>query len=71
MFIGRMAAGPRVRSCLTALMGGLKVRPYPLEREPSVSLAEGGNEGDRHQLYWRDSYFRHADRVAEQSERGC
>ena len=58
MFIGRMAAGPCVRSCLLALEEGLKVRPYPSERRPSVSRADGGNEGHRYQLCWRGSCYR-------------
>lgn len=58
MFIGRMAAGPCVRSCLWALMKGLKVRPYPSERRPSVSRADGGNEGHRYQMCWRGSCYR-------------
>jgi hypothetical protein len=58
MFIGRMAAGPHVRSCPMALRRGLKVRPYPPEREPSVSRADGGNEGRGRQPRWRDSYYR-------------
>ena len=41
-----------------ALKGGLKVRPYPSERRPSVSRADGGNEGHRDQLCWRGSYYR-------------
>ena len=43
------AARQRVPRCavvtLVAPVRGLKVRPYPSERLPSVSRADGGNEG--------------------------
>ena len=49
MFIGRTAAGPRVRGCRSraAPIRGLKVRPYPCESRPRVVRADGRNVGTR------------------------
>jgi hypothetical protein len=47
--------------CVQLLYGadkGAQGTAIPPEREPSVSPAEGRNEGCRRQLHWRDSYYR-------------
>ena len=59
MFIGRTAAGPRVRGChlLVAPVRGLKVRPHPPRWMPRVSRADGENVGVQLCLRWRMLYF--------------